>query len=95
MAYVLLISALAGGEWSDSRPGRITPGERAPGIRWTGGSVDPRTGLQYMARRTFLTLSGPKTPPLQNSVRCQPKAPAALYSSETLFSASGIISDRG
>jgi hypothetical protein len=29
-----LISALDGGEWSASRPGRFTPRERAPGTHW-------------------------------------------------------------
>jgi hypothetical protein len=37
-----LTLALVGGEWSASRPGRFTPGERAPGPQWTGGWVDPR-----------------------------------------------------
>jgi hypothetical protein len=32
-----LISALDGGEWSDSRPGRFTSRERAPGTHWIGG----------------------------------------------------------
>jgi hypothetical protein len=34
-----LISALAGGECSASRPGCFTPGERAPGAHWLGGWV--------------------------------------------------------
>jgi hypothetical protein len=34
-------SALDGGEWSASRPGRYTPRERAPGTLWIGGWVDP------------------------------------------------------
>jgi len=29
-----LTSALDGNEWSDSRPGRFTPRERAPGTHW-------------------------------------------------------------
>jgi hypothetical protein len=29
-----LTSALDGGEWSASRPGRFTPRERAPGTHW-------------------------------------------------------------
>jgi hypothetical protein len=37
---VFLTSALYGGEWSSSRPGRITPG-----IYCVGGWVGPRTGL--------------------------------------------------
>jgi hypothetical protein len=43
--HILLTSALAGDEWSDSRPGRFTPGERAPGTHSIGGWVDPRIGL--------------------------------------------------
>jgi hypothetical protein len=34
---IFLTSALAGGEWSASGPGRFTPGEVAPGIHWRGG----------------------------------------------------------
>jgi hypothetical protein len=37
--------ALARGEWSVSRPSRITPGERALSTHWIGGWVDPRAGL--------------------------------------------------
>jgi hypothetical protein len=43
--HVFLTSALVGGEWSTSRPGRFIPGERAPRTYWTGGWVDPRAGL--------------------------------------------------
>jgi hypothetical protein len=38
-------SALVGGEWSASRPGRFTPGERAPSTHWIGSWVDPRAGV--------------------------------------------------
>jgi hypothetical protein len=34
-----LISALDGGEWLASRPGRFTPKERAPGTHWIGDWV--------------------------------------------------------
>jgi hypothetical protein len=34
-----LTSAVDGGEWSASRPGRFTPRERAPGTHWIGGWV--------------------------------------------------------
>jgi hypothetical protein len=54
--HIFLNSALAGGEWSASRPGRFTPGERAPGTHWTGGWVDSRTGLDDVEKRKFLTL---------------------------------------
>jgi hypothetical protein len=39
---LFLTSEQAGGEWSDSRPCRFTPSERAPGTHWIGGSIDPR-----------------------------------------------------
>jgi hypothetical protein len=44
-------SALAGDEWSASRPGRFTPG-----THWIGGWVDPRAGLDDLETRKFLTL---------------------------------------
>jgi hypothetical protein len=40
-----LISALDGGEWLASRPGRFTPREKAPGTHWIGGCVGPRAVL--------------------------------------------------
>jgi hypothetical protein len=43
--YNVLTSALAGGEWSASRPGRFIQEERAPSTHWLGGWVDPRAGL--------------------------------------------------
>jgi hypothetical protein len=43
--HILLTSALAGSEWSASRPGRFTPGERAFGTHSIGGWVEPRAGL--------------------------------------------------
>jgi hypothetical protein len=36
-----LTSALDGGEWSASRPGRFTPRERAPGTHWVGVRYAP------------------------------------------------------
>jgi hypothetical protein len=55
---VFLTSALVGGEWSTSRPGRFTPGERAPGIHWIGSCVGARAGLDNVEKRKFLTLLG-------------------------------------
>jgi hypothetical protein len=52
--HIFLTSALAGGEWSASRPGCFTSGERAPGTHWIGGWVDPRAGLDDVKRK-FLT----------------------------------------
>jgi hypothetical protein len=50
MAPPFLTSALDGGEWSASRPGRLSPGERAPGTHWAGGWMGPRAGLDIMER---------------------------------------------
>jgi hypothetical protein len=44
--HISLTSALAGGQWSASRPGRFTPGERGPSTHWIGGWVDSRAGLE-------------------------------------------------
>jgi hypothetical protein len=54
--HIFLTSALAGGEWSASRPGRFTPGETAPGTHWIGGWVGPRTSLDDVKKRKFLSL---------------------------------------
>jgi hypothetical protein len=48
-------SALVG-DCSASRPGRFTPGERAPGTHWIGGWVGPWAGLNDVEERKFLTL---------------------------------------
>jgi hypothetical protein len=46
-----LTSALDGGEWSTSRPGRFTPG-----THWIEGWLGPRAGLDTMEKRLILTL---------------------------------------
>jgi hypothetical protein len=46
-----LISALDGGEWSASRPGRFTPRERAPDTHCIGGWVGPRAVLDTVVKR--------------------------------------------
>jgi hypothetical protein len=56
--HIFFTSALAGGEWSASRPGRFIPGERASGTHWIGGWRDPKAGLDDMEKRKFLTLPG-------------------------------------
>jgi hypothetical protein len=48
--HIFLTSALVGGEWSASRPGRFTPRETAPGTHCIGGWVDPRAGLDNMEK---------------------------------------------
>jgi hypothetical protein len=46
-----LTSALGGGDWSASHPGRFTLSERAPGTHWIGGWVGPRVGLDAVVKR--------------------------------------------
>jgi hypothetical protein len=58
--HVFLISVLVGSEWLASGHGRFTPGERGPGTHWIVGWVGPRTGLDDVAKRKFLTLPGLK-----------------------------------
>jgi hypothetical protein len=67
--HVFLTSALVGGEWTTSRPGRFTPGERAPSTHWIGGWVDLRGGLNYLEKRKFLTPTGTQTPTPRSSSR--------------------------
>jgi hypothetical protein len=43
-----LTSALDGGEWSASRPGRFTLRERTLGTHWIGGWVGPRAVLDEL-----------------------------------------------
>jgi hypothetical protein len=56
--HIFLTSAVVGGEWSASRRGRFSPGERAPGTHWIVGWVVPRTGLDDIEKRKFLPLPG-------------------------------------
>jgi hypothetical protein len=50
--HIFLPSALAGGEWSASRPGCFTPD-----THWIGGWVDTTAGLDDVEKRKFLTLT--------------------------------------
>jgi hypothetical protein len=45
-----LTSALGGGEWSASRPGRSTPRESDPGTHWIGGWAGPSAGLDTVSK---------------------------------------------
>jgi hypothetical protein len=56
--HICLTATLAGGEWSASRPGRFTPGERVLCTNWIGGCVNPSVGLDDVEKRKFLTLLG-------------------------------------
>jgi hypothetical protein len=55
--HTFLTSALVGGEWSTSLPGRFTPEERAPGTNLRGGWVDLRVGLDDLGRETSRPVS--------------------------------------
>jgi hypothetical protein len=55
--HVFLTLVQIGGEWSTSRPGRFTPGERAP-VTYLIGWVGPRSVLKDVEKRTFLTIPG-------------------------------------
>jgi hypothetical protein len=69
--HIFLTSALAGGQWWASRPGRFTPEERAPGTRWIGGWVDPRVGLDDVEKWKFLTPPGLELRPLSRPASSQ------------------------
>jgi hypothetical protein len=58
-----LTSALAGGEWSASRPGCFTLGEKAPGTQEIEGWVNPRVGLDDVEKRKFLPLPDSNSDP--------------------------------
>jgi hypothetical protein len=68
--HIFLTSALVGGEWSDSRPGRFTPGEISLGTHWIGLWVGPEAGLDDV-KRNFLTLPGLELRPLGRPARSQ------------------------
>jgi hypothetical protein len=63
-----LTSALDGGEWLASLPGRFTPREKAPGTLWIGGWVGPTAVLNTVVKRKIpspLRQSNPRTPIVQ------------------------------
>jgi hypothetical protein len=53
---IFLILALAGDEWSASRSGRFTSGERSPSTQWIGGWVGPGASVGDLEKKTFLIL---------------------------------------
>jgi hypothetical protein len=63
-----LTSALDGGEWLASRPGRFTPRERALSTHWMGGWVGSSAVLDAVVKRKIPSLrweSNPRTPIVQ------------------------------
>jgi hypothetical protein len=69
--HVFLTSVLVSDEWSASRPGRFTRGERDPGTHWRWDWVDPRACLDDVEKRKFLTLPGLEIRPLGCPARSQ------------------------
>jgi hypothetical protein len=66
--HAFLTSALNGGEWSASRPGRFTPRETAPGTHWIGGWMDPKASVDAVVKRKIPSPrreSNPRTPIFQ------------------------------
>jgi hypothetical protein len=69
--HIFLTSALAGDEWSASRPGRFTPRGKGPRYqldRWMGG---PQNSEDDVEKRKFLTLPGLELRPLNCPARNQ------------------------
>jgi hypothetical protein len=63
-----LTSALDGGGWTASRPGRFTSRERAPSTHWKGSWVGPRAILDAVVKRKIPSPrreSNPRTPIVQ------------------------------
>jgi hypothetical protein len=61
-------SALDGGEWSTSSPGRFTPRETAPGTHRLGGWVSPGAVQDRVVKRKIPSPrreSNPRTPIVQ------------------------------
>jgi hypothetical protein len=65
--HAFLTSALDGGEWSRSRPGRFIPGERASDINWIGVWVSPRSSLERWRAEKFSVPDRKRTPVFQPS----------------------------
>jgi hypothetical protein len=69
--HIFLASALAGDEWSASRPGRFTSAEGAHGTHWIGGWMGSRASLDGVEKRKFLTLPGLELRPLGHLAHTQ------------------------
>jgi hypothetical protein len=71
LTHIFIISALAGGERSATRPGCFTPGAIAHGTHWIGGWVGLRACLDDVEKRKIPTLSGLELRPLGCPARSQ------------------------
>jgi hypothetical protein len=76
--HVSLTSGI-GGERSDLRLSRSTPGERATSNHWMGGYVGPKAGLDTLENKKFLALARNRTP-ISRPFSCQSVAlPTELH----------------
>jgi hypothetical protein len=66
-SMIFFTSALDGGEWLVSRPGRLTPGERVSGTHWTGGWV-PQSRSGSHGEVKILDHTGTRTPAPRSSI---------------------------
>jgi hypothetical protein len=64
--HIFFTSALAGVEWSASRPVCFTSCENIPGTHWIGGWVDPRAVVDELEKR-ILDPTATRTPTTQSS----------------------------
>jgi hypothetical protein len=88
--HAFLTSALDGGEWSASCPGRFTPRENARGTHLIGCWVGPRSGLDVAVKREIPSLyrdsntrsssAYPSAVPLSYSGSCVPVRKDFKYS---------------
>jgi hypothetical protein len=65
--YAFLTSAIYGGEWSASRLGRFTPGERHPRTPWLGDRMAPES-IWTLWRREKLSVPAENRTPVVQSV---------------------------
>jgi hypothetical protein len=72
--HVFLTSALVGGEWSASHPGRFTPRERAPRTHWIGGWVVPESRSGRHGEEKILAL-----PAVELRLNGRPARSQSLY----------------
>jgi hypothetical protein len=80
MPHIFLTSALVGGEWSASRPGRRT--------HWIGDWVDPRA---RRGEEKILDPTGTRTPDPRSSIPLPVAIPTTLYN--TCFTILKIFPD--
>jgi hypothetical protein len=89
LVQVFLTSALVGGEWLASWPGRLNPKEKALGNHWIGGWVGLRACLDDMEKWKFLPPPELEIRPLGRPARSQSlyrlRYPGKVHSSKSII----------